>query len=156
MKSNPWLGFIFRIFIGFIFAYAGFSKLMEPVENFRGMIAEYQVLPYGMVPVLAAVLPWMEFLAGVFMLLGFAIPFTAFILGGLSLSFLIVLGASHVLLDEGSKNCGCFGQNGLIHLTVRQVFAMDLINLAIAFKLFSMKRTPLALDNSFREENGKK
>ena len=149
MKSSPWFGFWGRLFIGVIFAYAGFSKLTEPVENFRGMIAEYQVIPYHWVPAVAHVLPWLEFVGGVFLILGYAIPFSSLVLVFLSLGFLLVLGASNVLFDSASKTCGCFGQNGPVQLTVWQVFCLDLINLALGLKIFVMKRTPLALDNYF-------
>jgi uncharacterized membrane protein YphA (DoxX/SURF4 family) len=154
VKSSPWLHFFLRIFVGFFFAYAGFSKLMEPIENFRGVIAQYQVLPYALVPYVAEVMPWLEFIFGVFMLLGFSVPWTSAALAFLCLGFLIVIGSSNMLLEAGGKDCGCFGQGGPIHLTVRQVFGLDLVNLFIALRLFYVKKTPLSLDQLI-EESGR-
>ncbi len=145
-KHTPLFLFLSRLFIGLIFAYAGFTKLMEPVENFRGMLAEYRVLPYPAVQFLAVTVPWFEFFLGVFIILGFAIPWTSFGLFLMCLGFLTVLGASDVLLESAGKECGCFGQSGPIRLTVWQVFIMDLINAGIALKLFFAKKTPLSLD----------
>ena len=135
-----------RIFLGLIFAYAGFSKLMEPVENFRGAVAQYEVIPYALTPVIAAVLPWFEFVFGSFMILGFATRLAVFVLGALSLGFLLVLGSSHVLLGASPLSCGCFGANSPIHLTVRQVFLLDLVDLFLAFKLYSQKSHSFSLD----------
>ena len=145
-KPSPFLTFLFRIWIGLVFAYAGYLKLMEPVENFRGMLAEYQVLPYASLHIVAAVVPWMEFLSGIFMILGLAVPLASFVMAFLCLGFLIVIGSSNVLFDSASKECGCFGQSGPIHLTVWQTFILDLINLAVAGKIFLEKKTILSLD----------
>lgn len=119
---------------------------MEPIENFRGNLAEYEVIPYALLPLVALTVPWAEFLSGVFMILGLALPLTALVQGFMCFSFLVVLGSSHVLLDSINKECGCFGLNSPIRLTVWQVFIMDFINLAIAVKLFGEKKTILSLD----------
>ena len=132
-----------------IFTYAGFSKLTEPVENFRGIIAQYEVIPYALVPFLAAVLPWMEFIFGVFLILGYAARVSALVLGLLSFGFLMVLGSSHVLLGSVPVSCGCFGEGGL-HLTVRQIFILDIANTAIGFKLYSLKVHPFSLDSKLK------
>ena len=145
MKRDDWIWFAARLFIGLVFAYAGFSKLTEPIENFRGAIAEYQVLPYSWLPFIAAVVPWMEFFSGIFMMLGYAPKITSLVLAFLCFSFLMILGASDAWL-EGSKDCGCFGQGGLIHLSVRQVIALDFFNFLVSLKLFSLKNYPLSLE----------
>ncbi len=145
-ESNPHIMFFLRIWIGLIFAYAGFSKLMEPIENFRGMLAEYQVIPYSFLTIVSLTVPWMEFLFGIFMLLGFILPLTSAALAFLCLCFLLVIGSSSMLLDNAGSNCGCFGQNGPIHLAVWQVFIMDFINLIIAGKIFLQKKALWSLD----------
>ena len=147
MKSlPPFVWFSARLFLGFVFAYSGFSKLMEPVENFRGVIAQYQVVPYSFVPFIAITFPWIEFIFGTFLILGFAPRISALVLALLSFTFLIVLGSSNILLGQAPMSCGCFGESG-IHLTVRQVFFLDIFDLAIGFKLYSIKEHPWSLDN---------
>ena len=149
-KVPPVVWFLARIFLGAVFAYAGLFKLIEPAENFRGVIAQYQVIPYFLIPVVASVFPWFEFIFGVFLIVGFAPRVSALILGLMSLSLLLVLGASNVLLGAKAVSCGCFGEHGL-HLTVRQVFALDLVNMAIGFKLYSQREHFWSLDTLLKK-----
>jgi len=149
IKINPVLSsrlwFLARLFMGVIFVYAGFSKLMEPVENFRGVITQYEVIPYQWTGLIALVIPWIEFLAGAFLILGYAVHWSALALACLSLGFVIVLTSSQVLMSSTPIACGCFGEGG-IHLTVRQVFLMDIANFAFGIRLFLMKKHILSLD----------
>ncbi|MBI3317365.1 MAG: DoxX family membrane protein [Candidatus Omnitrophica bacterium] len=135
--------------MGLIFFYAGLSKLLEPVENFRGVIAQYQVIPYERVGAIALILPWIELVFGTFLILGYWETVSAAVLGTVTLGFLLILGSSNVLL-EGGGDCGCFGANSPIHLSPRQVFAMDFLNFLICIKLYLRKRTPWSLDTFFR------
>lgn len=145
-KSAPILTLLFRIWIGFIFAYAGYGKLMEPVANFRGSLTEYQVIPYAWLTFISLTVPWIEFISGVFMILGLALPLTAFIQAGMCFCFLTVIGSSQMLLESAGKECGCFGLTSPVRMTVWQVFIMDIINFAVAIKLMAEKKTILSLD----------
>lgn len=151
-KSSRIFWFLARIFVGLVFAYAGFTKLTEPIENFRGVLAQYEVIPYALLPFIAFVVPWLELIAGVFMILGYAPRLAAIATTFLCLNFLIVLGASNALLDSGSKDCGCFGEGSLIHLTVHQIFVLDFLNMLLSLKLASRKFHPLSLDNLLRSD----
>ena len=138
--------FVVRVFVGFVYAYAGFTKLIEPIENFRGSIMEYEFFPLALVPVIAHVIPWFEFIMGVFLLLGYAPKLSANAIALLSVGFVLLLASSDVLLKEGSKFCGCFGQNALIKLTVRQVFVMDCMIFFASLKMASLKKHIWSLD----------
>lgn len=146
MKFRPYLWPALRILTGIIFAYAGFSKLIEPFENFRGMINEYEVVPYAWSTPIALILPWFELVFGVFMILGYLPKITSLVLAGMSLMFLFTLGASNALLEGANKDCGCFGQYGPIHLKVWQVFVMDFIILLLSLKLSSLKDHAFSVD----------
>lgn len=141
--KSPW--FYARIFVGLIFAYAGLTKLMEPYENFRGIIANYAIIPYAFSGIIAQVLPWIEFMTGAFLILGYMPRWSSLIAAGLFFSFLIILGSTDALMVPG-KDCGCFGERALIHLTTRQVFTLDCINFILCLKLYSLKRHPFSLD----------
>ncbi len=143
-QYGPWLAA--RIFMGTVFAYAGYAKLMEPYENFRGAIAHYEVIPYVLTGPIARILPWFEIFFGVFLILGYLPRVSALALAFFSFCFLIVLGSSNVLFEGGGKDCGCFGENGPIHLTVQQVFFLDLLNFFLGVKLYSLKEHPLSLE----------
>ncbi len=88
----PFFWVFARVFVGLVFAYAGFSKLTEPLANFQGVIAEYRVIPYGWTPAIAMGMPWLEFIFGIFMILGYAPRVTASVLFFLCFGFLVVLG----------------------------------------------------------------
>lgn len=145
MRPTDFFWFGARIFLGLVFAYAGFSKLMEPVANFRGILAQYEVIPYSLVPMIALILPWFEFILGVFLILGYVPRLSAFLLTLFSFIFLMVLGSSKLLLGAIPISCGCFGEGG-IHLSVRQVFLLDLADLVLGFQLFLRKNHPWSLE----------
>lgn len=154
-KSAPLLNLLFRVWIGFIFAYAGYSKLMEPAANFRGSLADYQVIPYAWLGFISMTVPWIEFISGIFMILGLAVPLTALVQAGMCFCFLTVIGSSDLLLESAGKECGCFGLTSPIRLTVWQVFVMDIINFAIAIKLILDKKSAFSLDG-FLTKDGQK
>ena len=148
-QTRPLFWILARLFLGTVFAYSGFSKLMEPVENFRGIIAQYEVIPYVFVPAIAHVFPWLELIFGIFLISGYAPRASALVLAFFSLSFLILLGSSKLLLGSFPVSCGCFGEHG-IHLTVRQVFLLDLVDFFLGLKLSRLKTHPLSLDQWLR------
>ncbi len=137
---------LLRVFMGLVFAYAGYMKLLEPIENFRGALASYEVLPYALVPLLAHTVPWVELIFGVFMIAGYAVRPTALVLSFLALCFVLIIASSSAILERGFKDCGCFGQSGPIRLTVYQVFILDILNFFLGLKLFSIKRHLFSLD----------
>lgn len=148
--KNSWT-VLLRILAGLIFAYAGFSKLIEPYENFRGMINHYELFPYSWSTPIALILPWFEFIFGIFMILGYLPKMTSLVLAGMSLSFLVVLGASNALLDDAGKDCGCFGQMGPIHLKVWQVFIMDILLMGFCLFASTLKKHPFSLDSLLKK-----
>lgn len=140
-----------RILIGLLFAYAGFTKLMDPIENFRGTIAHYEVLPYSMIGIVAHIVPWFEFLGGVLMILGYAPRVTASFIAALCAGFLIIMGSSNVFLEEGNHSCGCFGEGSLIHMTMYQMFAMDTVNLFLCLRLATLHDHAFSLDRFLKK-----
>ena len=138
-----------RVFVGGVFTYAGWAKLMEPMENFRGMLASYEMLPYAIIPFLAYTLPWVELLFGIFLILGYATRLSALALGGLSFSFVLLLTTVHIFSPETvSAACGCFGQGGL-QLTKTQMLYLDIVNTLLCAWLLKQKKNWLSLDGGF-------
>ncbi len=130
----PWL--LARLFIGGIFIFAGFLKLSQPVEVFRGMIASYGVIPYAWIGWIAHIAPWLEFILGIFLLVGYLPRYAAAALSVLAFSFiaLIVTSKLHGTLPE---NCGCFGEG--VHMSPYQMVFLDLLNMLLAVRLFQIK-----------------
>ena len=94
-----------RLVLGGIFLYAGAIKSQD-VTAFAGNIANYQILPYSLNYLVAATLPYVEVLAGVFLLANSKVRPAALLIGVLNLLFMIALASAIVRgLDI---DCGCF------------------------------------------------
>lgn len=132
--------FFGRIFIGLIFAYSGFIKLMEPVENFQGGMAAYEIIPYAVIPFLARIIPWIEFLFGSFLILGYLPRVSALVLAVMSFSFVLLILTTRIVTGALPAHCGCFGEGSLIHLKPLQVLAMDVCNTFIGIRLALLKK----------------
>lgn len=133
-KYLPWLAA--RFFLGGIFIVAGFLKLSGPIENFRGMIVSYGVIPYAWVGPVAHIVPWFEFFFGVCLVVGYLPRISAAFLGLLALSFisLIAVAQWYGTLPE---NCGCFGDG--VHMSPYQIALLDSLNILLAVRLCQIK-----------------
>ena len=136
---------VLRIFIGVLFAYAGFSKLIEPMENFAAILRHYEVIPDNIVIPIAYILPWVEWICGSFLILGYAPRINVMILSGVTFIFLMVLLASFLTDSVKALDCGCFGGSA-IHLSPKQALIMDVVNLAILVRFIFMEDFAFSLD----------
>lgn len=134
-----------RIVLGGVFAASGMIKLLEPAANFRATLYQYEIIPTALVPALAAVLPWMEWILGVFILAGYALRSSAFVLGSFSFSLAAVIALSGKLGLDPSHTCGCFGEGGP-QLSYRQIFSLDITNGFFGFFLWKCASSRLSLD----------
>lgn len=132
-----------RVAVGCIFAYAGFMKLLSPVENFEAAILDYGVFPVPAAKLLAHIIPWIEAVGGTFLALGYLPRQSAATISLLALSFIALLGFA-VLSGKGGEDCGCFGESG-IHLTTSQMLALDLCSFLASLGLIRQKTFPLSL-----------
>ena len=145
--------FLGRMFLGLVFAYSGFTKLMEPVENFQGGMAAYEIIPYIFIPFLAHVIPWIEFLFGSFLIVGYLPRVSALVLAGMSLSFVILILVTRMVTGGLPADCGCFGEGSVVHLKPFEVFIMDLCNTFIGIRLALLKAHPFSLNLLFKNKN---
>jgi len=70
LLSNKYVQFILRIVLGGIFIYVAFNKMVNP-EEFAKAIKNYEMLPLQLINIMAIILPYIEFFAGLFLLIGF-------------------------------------------------------------------------------------
>ena len=147
-EKNYKVLFLGRLILGLIFAYSGFTKLMEPVENFRGAMAAYDLIPYVVIPLLAHVIPWVEFLFGVFLIVGYLPRLSALVLAFMSSSFVVLILGTWLIKGSLPADCGCFGEGSLIHLKPYQVLVMDLCNVFIGIRLALFQNHPFSIDPS--------
>lgn len=97
---------VFRIVLGGLFVYAGAIKALEPLD-FAQSVRNYQLVGQSLSFCAALILPWLEILAGAFLILGLWKRGAALVLTGL-LAFFIVL--TVVTMVRGlDVDCGCFG-----------------------------------------------
>lgn len=98
-----------RLALALVFIYAGAVK-MQDVVTFAGHVAAYQILPYAMNYLVAATLPYVEFLAGVLLLLNARVRPALLAVGSMTLVFMAAL--SSVLVRGLNIDCGCFDPGG--------------------------------------------
>lgn len=104
--SNKYLLLLIRIFLAFIFIYAGVEKISNP-SAFSQAIANYKLLPIGLVNIFALGLPWIEVISGILLLFGILVKENSFII---SLLLAVFIGAIIISLARGLDiTCGCFG-----------------------------------------------
>ena len=106
MIRNKAVLVVFRLVLGGLFVYAGAAKALEPLD-FAQNIRNYQLVGQSLSFMAALVLPWLEILAGAFLVAGIWKRGAALAITGL-LVFFIVLTA--VTMVRGlDVDCGCFG-----------------------------------------------
>jgi len=136
-----------RLWLGGIFLITGWIKAIEPYENFRGILAQYGLLPPSLIPAAAYTVPWVELITGLFLLTGYALPAAVIAAGALSGSFVLLIGISFLTGAALPVHCGCFG--ALITASPAQMLALDAFHLILAFLLLRYPSVFLSLDGLF-------
>lgn len=100
------IALVARVVLGALFLWAAFTKVSD-MASFAEEVADYQVLPARLVPLLAAVLPGIEVAAGLLLVLGIWARPSALVITGMLAVFIAALSQS--LLRGINLKCGCFG-----------------------------------------------
>ncbi len=96
---------LFRWILGGLFIYASLHKIIE-TETVARDIQNYKLVPYAVTNLMATILPWIEFLAGLFLITGTMLRGSAAILTALLFMFIIAIAIS---LARGLNiHCGCY------------------------------------------------
>lgn len=142
---------IIRILIGCIFVVSGFEKLISPHQNFLYVVQEYALFGSFLENIIAYVAPWIEFLLGIFLLLGLWLKWT---LRGVLImtAMFIVIVAQAIVRDLPIVECGCFGD--FISFPLYGILIFDSVMLImIDFLIAKEKRTIVfSLDRYFGDE----
>ena len=94
-----------RVVLGGVFIFASLDKISNP-EAFATAISNYHVLPFGLENLLALILPWLEFLAGVCIIAGIMVDGAAIMI--IIMNIVFILAISQALARGISIECGCF------------------------------------------------
>jgi len=112
-RVQRWLGgrvvqSLCRIFFGGMFILASLDKIAHP-HDFAAIVFDYRLLPDAVVTTVALVLPWLELVAGLYLISGVFVKPAASILVALMMIFILALTISAVRGFD--LDCGCFTTN---------------------------------------------
>lgn len=100
------VSFLFRIIIGGIFLIAGLAKISDPVR-FLLTLREFDLFPGGVIRFMAVYIPWLEFILGLFIILGILYRTSSLMLAFLIVIFTVAI--LSVIIRSMEIDCGCFG-----------------------------------------------
>ncbi len=152
--ANKYLQIILRLIIGGLFIYASYDKLFNPAE-FADIVKGYQILPLGLVNIFGIVLPYVEFIAGTFLVFGVFKKGSALTISVLLIVFLLALIRAQILgLDI---NCGCFsletnGEKSNIPMRILEDILMLAGSLIIYFFSDSRKKAGTTAESELKQE----
>ncbi len=129
-----WVLFLLRVAAGALFIASGFTKLIEPYQNFLAVIHSYKIVSGEAAKAAAIGLPWVELILGAFLLKGLWTRLSAGALWLMNTAFFAVV-ASAIIRKLPIEDCGCFGESP-VTLTLKQVLAMDAVLWVILGILF--------------------
>ena len=94
--------------LGFLFLAAGLSKLWDR-RAFQQAVAGYQILPPGLAPAAALLIPTLESTGGALLVTGISVP-----AGSILLAILLVVFDAALIVNLARRrrnlDCGCFGR----------------------------------------------
>ena len=96
---------ISRLILGSVFIYASFDKIINP-GDFAKIVGNYHVLPFGIENLLAIILPWVEFIAGVCLIVGVMVDGATILVILMNIVFIFAI--TQALARGISVECGCF------------------------------------------------
>lgn len=96
---------ISRLILGSVFIYASFDKIVNP-GDFAKIVGNYHVLPFGIENLLAIILPWVEFIAGLCLIVGVMVDGATILVILMNIVFIFAI--TQALARGISVECGCF------------------------------------------------
>ncbi len=93
--------------LGAVFVAAGALKIVHPADFYTDILAYEVPLPDEFMRLVALTLPWLEVLCGALLLGNRWVETAGFLIAGMSLAFVVLLGQA--VLRGLDLQCGCFG-----------------------------------------------
>lgn len=107
--THDYLSFFLRLGIGYFFIYASLSKIPYPAQ-FAEAVANYRIIPYTFLNAGALVLPWIELVAGFFLVVRFRAKAAVIVIALLLIMFEIMV---LINMYRGAPiTCGCYDTVG--------------------------------------------
>lgn len=136
---------ILRLIIGFVFLLSTFNKLYDPV-HFKMVIAGYKILPNSIIPIIAIILPWIEFFCGIMIMLNIYTKSNSLILFSVLIVFILAISIN--LFRGVIHDCGCFDFFNITENIGILIILRDVLFLVFIFLIYCYSdNKPIMLDN---------
>lgn len=147
MVVRDLIGTLARLGLAAVWLVSGGLKVLDPEQTYVAVQA-YDVLPPGIVGLVAAALPFVELTLGALLLVGLGTRPAA--VASLVLLVVFMAGVAQAWARGLSIDCGCFGEGGAVdpgQTRYPQEIARDIGFAVLAIWLIVRPRTLFALDN---------
>jgi len=134
--EHPFFLILLRFFLGLVFIFASWDKILHPAQ-FAQAVYNYKILPGPAVNLFALILPWIELIAGLFMILGIYIRGSALVIA--FLLFVFVIAAVISVSRNLDISCGCFDTAGGRKVGVKLIMEDSALLLASIWMLIKEK-----------------
>ena len=132
-----WVLLLMRFFLGGFYLVAGAVKIPDP-GRFAEAVDNYRILPHELINLAAIILPWVEVVAGLFLILGVWLKASAWLINAMTVLFIVAIGSA---VARGlSIECGCFGTVGGREVGLKAI-AEDVFLLACGLWILWSKRS---------------
>ncbi len=107
--TGRWLNLLLRLFLGGMFVYAAWDKVIEP-SSFAMAVRGYKLIPFSLSNLFALCVSWTELVAGIMLILGIFPRKAAAAIAILLVMFIVAI--TTTLVRGMVVDCGCFGKEG--------------------------------------------
>jgi uncharacterized membrane protein YphA (DoxX/SURF4 family) len=140
---HPVLQLILRVFIGILLIYFSIYKLSDP-QQWAEVIYQYRIIPISLVNLASIMLAWMEFFAGVGLLLGIYTRGSAFV-GGITVG-VFTFGVAFNLARKVFIYCGCFRKQAYPTDVAKSTLQLSILILIVLLLIFLNSKPKIGLD----------
>lgn len=139
---NPHVGLLLRCLVGGVFVYASLDKIQHP-DAFAQVVLGYRMLPTLLVVPFSVLLPYLELVAGGFLILGVLRRGSAAVITALLTVFLVAI--TQAIARDIDIACGCFKASAGGERLAWETLVRDIALIAAAVAVIRTPRTALEL-----------
>ena len=152
-KAQPWIGLLARLILGGVLLVAGYLKAFTPDKSMMAVRA-YEILPIWLANAIGIILPWLEIGAGLLLIIGVGIRYSAIF--GSALMVLFIIAIAQAWARGLNIDCGCFGGGGTVdpgQTRYLQEILRDAGLVAMALFLLRYPVSKFSIDKEHKQSN---